>query len=976
MRTTNTPARLWDYCWSYICELRTLTATDHIYLDGVTPYEKVHGYSPNISEFLTHKWYDWIWYHDPASPIRSELGRWLGPAHDATQGMAYHVLTQTGEVLTRSTVHKLNNNDKISVDVKRRQEDYTTSMESNIGNYALSTIHNSEPGDEASNIYENIFEDLPHEKECIDVEYDLYGDHVYNIEDIVDASSNQTSSELSVQLEDKLLGIELELPLNGEMQTARINKRKRGTDGTLIGEQNRNPFFDTRVYEVDFGDGNYYEYSANIILENLYSQVDDFGRSTALLSDIVGHRKNDDAIPKSKGWYQLHGTAAKKRIITTKGWEFHVEWSDGTRTWVPLLDLKESNPVDLAEYAVSRSIADEPALAWWVNWTLKKKERIIKLVQNRVPKKGMKFGIVVPGSVKEALRLDHENGNDLWSKAIDKELKNVLVAFKLLQEDENVPVGSKLIPYHIIFDVKFDLTRKARLVAEGHRNKNIPAHATYSSVASRDSVRLGFLLAGLNDLDIMACDIGNAYLNAPNRERVHVIVGKELFGPEHEGKKAIIVRALYGLKSASAAWRHHFFQTITQKLEYKSTIADPDVYIKAKCKSDGSKYYSYLIIYVDDVLCIDVNPGETIEKIKTVYRVKPESVKTPDMYLGMDIRKWKIQDDEGRENDCYAIGANSYVREAIRIIKARLDKPDVRKKGIILPTSKKSGSMPFTSQSYRPELDSTDYCDQELHTLFQNIIGMLRWMCELGRIDILHETSLLSQYLAQPRLGHLNQAINIFHYLDKHNRSWMVLDPTRFDIVWKPKNNELSPEIRAMAMKDQYPDAEELIPHNAPEPLGKEVDINVFVDADHAENRITRRSHTGIIIYCNMCPISWYSKRQTTVETSTFSSEIIALRIATEQVEALRYKLRMFGVPLSGPARVFCDNESVVNVTSNVEARLKKKHASVSYGKIKSALAASVILVYYESTKSNIADLLTKVLSVQTRVKLIKSILN
>lgn len=125
-----------------------------------------------------------------------------------------------------------------------------------------------------------------------------------------------------------------------------------------------------------------------------------------------------------------------------------------------------------------------------------------------------------------------------------------------------------------------------------------------------------------------------------------------------------------------------------------------------------------------------------------------------------------------------------------------------------------------------------------------------------------------------------------------------------------------------------------------------------------------------------MSPISWYSKRQNTVETSTFSSEIIALRIATEQVEALRYKLRMFGVPLSGPARIFCDNKSVVQSTSNVEARLKKKHVSVSYGKIKSSLAASMILVYYENTSTNIADLLTKVLPRDKRLKLIRCILN
>ena len=119
-------------------------------------------------------------------------------------------------------------------------------------------------------------------------------------------------------------------------------------------------------------------------------------------------------------------------------------------------------------------------------------------------KKALKFGVKVPNSVQEALDLDKENGNDLWKKAIEKEIGNVRVAFQLLEEGEKVPVGSKEIPYHIIFDVKLDLTRKARLVAGGHRNKDVPSVATFSTVASRDSVRLIFLIAAMNDLDLRA----------------------------------------------------------------------------------------------------------------------------------------------------------------------------------------------------------------------------------------------------------------------------------------------------------------------------------------------------------------------------------------------------------------------------------------------------------------------------------------
>ncbi len=87
----------------------------------------------------------------------------------------------------------------------------------------------------------------------------------------------------------------------------------------------------------------------------------------------------------------------------------------------------------------------------------------------------------------------------------------------------------------------------------------------------------------------------------------------------------------------------------------------------------------------------------------------------------------------------------------------------------------------------------------------------------------------------------------------------------------------------------------ESIPLNAPEPRGNPMLMSCFVDADHAGNKITRRSHTGIIIFCNHAPILWYSKRQNTVETSTLGSEFIATRLAVELIEGLRYKLCMFG---------------------------------------------------------------------------------
>ena len=138
----------------------------------------------------------------------------------------------------------------------------------------------------------------------------------------------------------------------------------------------------------------------------------------------------------------------------------------------------------------------------------------------------------------------------------------------------------------------------------------------------------------------------------------------------------------------------------------------------------------------------------------------------------------------------------------------------------------------------------------------------------------------------------------------------MRFDPTYLDIEL-PLNSEDNTKCKTNVMREFYPDAEETIPSNAPEPRGKAVQINCFVDVDYAGNVITRRYQTEILIYLNMSPIFWFSKKQNTVESSTFSSEFVALRIAAENLISLRYKLRIFGILLESLAIFFYENEAV-----------------------------------------------------------------
>jgi hypothetical protein len=255
---------------------------------------------------------------------------------------------------------------------------------------------------------------------------------------------------------------------------------------------------------------------------------------------------------------------------------------------------------------------------------------------------------------------------------------------------------------------------------------------------------------------------------------------------------------------------------------------------------------------------------------------------------------------------------------------------------------------------YRPELDTSPELGSRQLNYYQGLIGVLRWMCEIGRIDILMPVSILSRYLVSAREGHLEQVFHIFAYLKHHPRSTMVFD----DTVPTYRGNR----FLKCDWSEFYPDAAESLPGNMPEPRGKDVTMSCFVDADHAGCKETRRSHSGILLYVNRAPIMWYSKRQNTVEASTYGSELLAMRVAIEMIEGLRYKIRMMGVPLDGECAVFCDNSAVVTNTKP-ESTLKKKHAAINYHRVREAIAAGTIKVAKEGTQTNLADILTKLMS-------------
>jgi len=238
---------------------------------------------------------------------------------------------------------------------------------------------------------------------------------------------------------------------------------------------------------------------------------------------------------------------------------FKVEWHGGDTQWIDMDDLRVHDPIAVIKYGNKKQLLKNDGWEWIRSYLPMEKEiEAMCNALNVVTKDGhrYKFGIRVPGSVKEALAIDKENGNHLWEEAIIEELKQICAfdTFHVVEHGE-ILVGYKRIPYHIVFDVKFDLRHKARLVAGGHRT-DTPQEDVYSGVVSMEAVRLGFIIARMNGLMVCAGDVGNAFLYAITKEKYYVIAGPE-FGPDIEGKRLVIHKSLYGLKTSAAAFHEH-----------------------------------------------------------------------------------------------------------------------------------------------------------------------------------------------------------------------------------------------------------------------------------------------------------------------------------------------------------------------------------------------------------------------------------
>jgi hypothetical protein len=220
--------------------------------------------------------------------------------------------------------------------------------------------------------------------------------------------------------------------------------------------------------------------------------------------------------------------------------------------------------------------------------------------------------------------------------------------------------------------------------------------------------------------------------------------------------------------------------------------------------------------------------------------MKEGSIQVPTFYLGAKLKTTFLPNGVV----AWGMSYSKYVQSAFQNVQDYLAALPGNQK---LP---KKASGPFAG-GYKPELDDSPWLDPTRENFYQSQIGILRWCVELGSIDIITEVSMFSTYLCLPREGHLEAVFHVFAYLGLHQNARVLFDPT-YPAV------DMGTFIKT-DWKSMYGGVKEMIPSDAPVPRGKEVDLCLFVDSDHAGEKFTRRSRNGFVIYMNMVTIVWFS---------------------------------------------------------------------------------------------------------------------
>ena len=246
----------------------------------------------------------------------------------------------------------------------------------------------------------------------------------------------------------------------------------------------------------------------------------------------------------------------------------------------------------------------------------------------------------------------------------------------------------------------------------------VPVESVYSGVVSLKGLRLIMFLAELNNLDIWATDVGNAYLEARTQEKVFIIAGPK-FG-ELEGHLLVVFKALYGLRTSGGLRWHERFADTLRDMGFRTSKADSDIWMRK-----NKNVYEYIAVYVDDLCIVAIDPRAIVDLLVSKYQYKLKGSGSIEFHLGCDY----FRDADGIL--CYA--PKRYVEKMISTYKEMFG---------VNPNEETS---PLVKGNH-PELDTSKELGAEGIKQYQSMIGAMQWAVSLGRLDITTAVMTMSGY--------------------------------------------------------------------------------------------------------------------------------------------------------------------------------------------------------------------------------------
>lgn len=520
-----------------------------------------------------------------------------------------------------------------------------------------------------------------------------------------------------------------------------------------------------------------------------------------------------------------------------------------------------------------------------------------------------RFEYVEPNSYTEAMR--HPD-KEKWTEAIHLELKSM--------DDRNVfqiaalPPGRKAIECRWVLKVKRDennriVRHKARLVIKGFRQQEgIDYTETFAPTVRMKSVKALLAIAAAEDLEIQQIDFDTAFLNGVLKEDIFMKVPQ---GYRHHVPKGMVlklVRALYGLKQAPRVW-YKELEAMLLTLGYKPSRLDEGLFMKVV---RGKRMY--LSIYVDDVLAVFPNQLRDVwlhDKLKISTKWAIKDIGDCEWILNMAITR-------DRKQRTITLSQHAYVE--LMLSEYEMD-------------NCRPATTPFLYQDLGvcPENVVAEPLSEKDHKLYQSIVGSLLYAANITRIDTCYIVSILTRHVNQPFNFHLAAARRVLQYLRGTSERKLVFS---------------GPQGPPTSSTD--------LPAGLPQH-----DVQIYTDSNWAGDHDDRKSTGGHVTQINGRPISWQSKKQTTVAKSSTEAEYYALAEATSEALFMRqwmdhYVGQLMAIPIK------CDNQGAIHLADHSTNHNRTKHIDVKHFFVRDHVLNKEITVGFVPTKDQYADILTK----------------